>query len=103
MGRWLVTVLSTALATAVASDVLRLSAFSNDATAGGNPAGVLVAAAMPDVPTMQRIAAEVGYSETVFAALEPSSTHWRVRYFAPESEVSFCTAAWVSNPHFLRK
>ena len=40
------------------------------------------------------IAAEVGYSETVFAA--PSEDGWRVRYFAPEIEVPFCGHATIA-------
>jgi PhzF family phenazine biosynthesis protein len=43
---------------------------------------------------MQAIAAEVGYSETVFAA--PSEDGWRVRYFAPEIEVPFCGHATIA-------
>jgi PhzF family phenazine biosynthesis protein len=43
---------------------------------------------------MQRIAAEVGFSETAFAA--PAGDAWRVRYFAPESEVPFCGHATIA-------
>lgn len=43
---------------------------------------------------MQRIAAEVGYSETVFAA--PQGDGWRVRYFSPATEVPFCGHATVA-------
>ena len=43
---------------------------------------------------MQRIAAEVGYSETAFAA--PIEGGWRVRYFSPESEVPFCGHATIA-------
>jgi PhzF family phenazine biosynthesis protein len=43
---------------------------------------------------MQRIAAEVGYSETAFAA--PVAEGWRVRYFSPESEVPFCGHATIA-------
>ena len=43
---------------------------------------------------MQRIAAEVGFSETVFAA--PLGDSWRVRYFSPESEVPFCGHATIA-------
>lgn len=49
--------------------VERLAAFSKDAI-GGNPAGVVIHDHLPDVPTMQAIAAEVGYSEMAFAAPE---------------------------------
>ena len=78
------------------SDVLRLAAFA-EVQGGGNPAGVLIADdQLPDVPTMMATAAAVGYSETVFAAPLPSDGGWRVRYFAPESEVSFCGHATIA-------
>ncbi|MDR3506990.1 MAG: PhzF family phenazine biosynthesis protein [Caulobacteraceae bacterium] len=73
--------------------VERYAAFA-DQGEGGNPAGVVVDAALPDPQTMQRIAAEVGYSETVFAA--PRGDAWRVRYFAPAMEVAFCGHATVA-------
>jgi predicted PhzF superfamily epimerase YddE/YHI9 len=60
--------------------VQRLASFC-DGEAGGNPAGVVVGDALPPVEVMQRIAAEVGYSETAFAAR--AGEGWRVRYFAP--------------------
>jgi PhzF family phenazine biosynthesis protein len=43
---------------------------------------------------MQSIAAEVGFSETAFAA--PAGNGWRVRYFSPESEVPFCGHATIA-------
>jgi PhzF family phenazine biosynthesis protein len=43
---------------------------------------------------MQRIAAEVDFSETAFAA--PDGKGWRVRYFSPESEVPFCGHATIA-------
>ncbi len=70
-----------------------IAAFS-DGDIGGNPAGVWIGDALPDAETMQRIAAEVGFSETVFAA--PMKHAWRVRYFSPESEVPFCGHATIA-------
>ena len=64
----------------------RLAAFARG-DQGGNPAGVVIGAALPDEALMQRVAREVGYSETAFAA--PDGAGWRVRYFAPEAEVAF--------------
>lgn len=64
------------------------------AESGGNPAGVMLRAALPEEAAMQRIAAELGYSETVFAA--PADDGWRVRYFSPGSEVPFCGHATVA-------
>lgn len=74
-------------------DILKIAAFS-DGNTGGNPAGVLIADAHPAAADMQRIAAEVGFSETAFAA--PAGDGWRVRYFSPESEVPFCGHATIA-------
>jgi PhzF family phenazine biosynthesis protein len=71
----------------------RIAAFSNG-TAGGNPAGVVICVTMPKPAAMQRLAAEIGYFETAFAA--PEGDTWRVRYFAPEVEVDFCGHATIA-------
>ncbi|GAA6180030.1 PhzF family phenazine biosynthesis protein [Shimia sp. NS0008-38b] len=73
--------------------VLRLAAFS-DGGEGGNPAGVVVDDALPSDAEMQRIATDVGYSETVFAA--PQDDGWRVRFFSPKEEVAFCGHATIA-------
>jgi PhzF family phenazine biosynthesis protein len=75
------------------AEVLRIAAFA-DGDAGGNPAGVLIADALPDATTMQRIAADVGFSETAFATRQGDG--WRVQYFSPESEVPFCGHATIA-------
>ena len=74
-------------------NILRIAAFA-DGDRGGNPAGVVVEDQMPSAEDMRRIAAEVGYSETAFAA--PEKDNWRVRYFSPESEVPFCGHATIA-------
>ncbi len=74
-------------------DILRIAAFS-DGDKGGNPAGVALLDELPDAATMQSVAADVGYSETAFAA--PQADGWRVRYFSPESEVPFCGHATIA-------
>jgi PhzF family phenazine biosynthesis protein len=73
--------------------VLKIAAFS-DGDTGGNPAGVLIGDVLPDTAEMQRLAAEVGFSETAFAV--PDGNKWRVRYFSPESEVPFCGHATIA-------
>jgi PhzF family phenazine biosynthesis protein len=73
--------------------VLRIAAFS-DGDSGGNPAGVMIAEELPSETEMRRIAADVGFSETAFAA--PAGSGWRVRYFSPESEVPFCGHATIA-------
>lgn len=70
-----------------------LAAFTHHGR-GGNPAGVVICDGMPDVKIMQQVAAEVGYSETVFAA--PSNAGYRVRYFAPAKEIPFCGHATIA-------
>lgn len=75
------------------TEVQRIAAFA-DGERGGNPAGVVIAEALPDAATMQSTAAEVGYSETAFAA--PEKEGWRVRYFAPAIEVDFCGHATIA-------
>ena len=79
------------------SSLLRIAAFA-DGNSGGNPAGVLLADHLPEPGEMQRIAAEVGYSETAFAAPVAASVAegLRVRYFSPESEVPFCGHATIA-------
>ena len=60
--------------------ILKIASFS-DGSCGGNPAGVWIGDALPDEVVMQAIAAEVGFSETVFAA--STRDGWRARYFSP--------------------
>lgn len=76
------------------ASIRRYAAFSHG-DQGGNPAGVMIADDLPDIHVMQRLAALVGYSETVFATREASGT-WRVRYFSPEGEVPFCGHATIA-------
>lgn len=72
----------------------RRSAFTNNPE-GGNPAGVWIGKTLPSVDVMQRIAAEVGYSETAFVA--PTSGQNRTaRYYSPEMEVPFCGHATIA-------
>ena len=73
--------------------VQKIASFTSEG-AGGNPAGVMIADTLPPADEMQRIAAEVGFSETAFAA--PQDDGFRVRYFAPEAEVPFCGHATIA-------
>lgn len=79
----------------------RLSAFT-DTTDGGNPAGVWVGDALPDPADMQRIAQEVGFSETAFIA--PATGFDRtIRYYSPKMEVPFCGHATIATGVLLGK
>ena len=73
--------------------ILRLAAFTDD-PAGGNPAGVVLGDELPAVPEMQRIAAEIGYSETAFVAGSPPT--FTARYYSPVAEVAFCGHATIA-------
>jgi PhzF family phenazine biosynthesis protein len=78
--------------------LLRLAAFTADPH-GGNPAGVWIGDALPSRDEMQRIAADVGYSETAFLAPDGSGLpgRFRVRYFSPLAEVPFCGHATIAS------
>ena len=73
----------------------KIASFSNDLK-GGNPAGVVVSQEHPSASEMQKIAADVGYSETAFAMPVEGENTYRVRYFSPESEVPFCGHATIA-------
>lgn len=74
--------------------LLRLAAFTADPR-GGNRAGVWLGERLPTPEAMQRIAAEVGYSETAFVAPRSGSER-DIRFFSPLAEVSFCGHATVA-------
>lgn len=74
-------------------NIHRIAAFTRDGQ-GGNPAGVALYDILPPETEMQRIAHEIAYSETAFAA--PEGDAWRVRYFSPETEVAFCGHATIA-------
>ena len=84
------------------TQVLRYAAFTDDPR-GGNPAGVVLDATGLDDSQMQRIAAEVGFSETAFLIESESAPGtFDVRYFAPSSEVPFCGHATIASGVALR-
>ena len=64
---------------------------------GGNPAGVVIfgaGEAYPEDSIMQKTAAELRYSETVFIVPQADGS-FRLRYFTPASEVDLCGHATV--------
>jgi PhzF family phenazine biosynthesis protein len=76
------------------STLSKLAAFTSN-PAGGNPAGVWIGDELPDATTMQRIAADVGFSETAFVA-PATGARRTVRYYSPEAEVAFCGHATIA-------
>jgi PhzF family phenazine biosynthesis protein len=77
-----------------APEILRYAAFT-DRPGGGNPAGVVLDAAGLDDEEMQRIAAEVDFSETAFVTGAEAGARV-VRYFSPIAEVPFCGHATIA-------
>lgn len=77
------------------SKLMRYSAFCAKPE-GGNPAGVWIGNELPSKEEMQKIARQVGYSETAFIA--PATGFRRtVRYYSPEIEVTFCGHATIAS------
>ncbi|MFK7888675.1 MAG: PhzF family phenazine biosynthesis protein, partial [Gammaproteobacteria bacterium] len=76
------------------TQLYRLSAFAEQPD-GGNPAGVWIGDKPPPVSEMQKIAAEVGYSETAFVTPREGKNR-DVRYFSPLAEVPFCGHATIA-------
>ena len=79
----------------------KLAAFTSTPT-GGNPAGVWIGKTLPEPKEMQRIAAEIGFSETAFVAPNKGSKR-TVRYYSPEAEVPFCGHATIATGVALGK
>ena len=81
------------------TEVLRVAAFADPHAPAdqpvGNPAGTVLDAAGMSPQLMLEIAAEVGYSETVFVVRESDSCT-EVRYFSPSAEVPFCGHATIA-------
>ena len=75
--------------------LVRLTAFTDDPR-GGNPAGVWIGPELPEPGAMQEVAADVGYSETAFLA-PAGERRYRMRYFSPAAEVSFCGHATIAS------
>ncbi len=75
-------------------EILRYSAFTV-VPEGGNPAGVVLDATGATDAEMQRVAADVGYSETAFL-LPGEAERVGVRYFSPKAEVPFCGHATIA-------
>jgi predicted PhzF superfamily epimerase YddE/YHI9 len=66
----------------------------------GNPAGVVVLDAGPvDADWAQRVAAEVGASETAF--VHPEGDAWRLRWWTPNTEMALCGHATLATAHVL--
>ena len=76
--------------------ILRYAAFTTLPN-GGNPAGVVLDATGASDAEMQRVAADVGYSETAFLVPGAEPGAFAVRYFSPLAEVPFCGHATIAS------
>jgi PhzF family phenazine biosynthesis protein len=77
------------------TEVLHYAAFT-DGGRGGNPAGIMLDARHLDDSARLQVAAAVGYSETAFIEPEGPTGRFRVRYFSPVAEVTFCGHATIA-------
>ena len=80
-------------------EVATVNAFTLN-SAGGNPAGVVLAADALNAGQMQQIATQMGLSETAFV-LTSTQADFEVRFFTPSDEVDFCGHATVAVFHLL--
>jgi len=62
----------------------------------GNPAAVCLLETELDSPTMQKIATEIGFSETAF--IKPISDNiYSIRFFSPKTEIPLCGHATLAS------
>ena len=80
--------------------VYRVSAFT-DHLPGGNPAGVVFESRGFSHKEMLAIAAEVGYSETVFV-MPSDKADYRLRFFTPVDEVDLCGHGTIASLNLMR-
>src|SRR4051794_33869241 len=73
---------------------LHYTAFT-DAPEGGNPAGVVLDAREYTAEDRQRVAAELGYSESAFPTPREDGDY-DIRFYSPEAEVAFCGHATIA-------
>ena len=70
----------------------------------GNPLAVVIVDEPPDEATMQRVAAEINYSETTFVAPRPEADGgYRVRIFTPAREIAFAGHPILGTASVLRQ
>ena len=79
--------------------IWQVNAFTNEPFKG-NPAGVTVVSEFPSDNFMQKIAAELNYSETTFVK-KLSSNCFHIRWFSPKDECGLCGHATLAAAHLL--
>lgn len=66
----------------------------------GNPAAVCLPESELDVDTMQKIATEIGFSETAFVK-QVSSDIYSIRFFTPKIEIPLCGHATLASSKII--
>ncbi len=84
----------------MALKIFKIAAFPKTPN-GGNPAGVVLNADNLDAKAMQKIAKEMGYSETAFV-LKSEIADFLLRFFTPINEVDLCGHATIATFNLLR-
>lgn len=79
--------------------IWQVNAFTNEPFKG-NPAGVAILPEFPSDDLMQKIAAELNYSETSFVT-KMSSNCYHIRWFSPKDECGLCGHATLAAAHLL--
>ena len=79
--------------------IWQVNAFTNEPFKG-NPAGVCIVDEFLQPELMQKIAAEVNYSETSFVK-KIAANHYHIRWFSPKDEAPLCGHATLATAHLL--
>jgi len=66
----------------------------------GNPAAVCFPEKDPDIETMQKIATEIGFSETAFIK-QISDNIYSIRFFLPKTEIPLCGHATLASSKII--
>ena len=81
-------------------EIYKVSAFTHD-NEGGNKAGVVLSEKMLEDNKMLEIAKELNYSETAF--LVKKNDDFRIRFFSPLEEISFCGHATIASTSIVQE
>lgn len=66
----------------------------------GNPAGICLVEEFPETSLMQKIAAEMNWSQTAFIT-KKAEHHFHIRWFSPRDEAPLCGHATLAASHII--
>jgi len=90
------------MAANVDNELWQLAVFCGD-TAMGNPTGVVFPGPGLQRGDYLRLAAWLGYPDTVFLRPGPDLSHWQAHSFSPAGELSFCIQTLLAADAVLRR